>query len=171
MQPGDPLDSDAFMGAIVDDSQLANIKRMVAMAQDEGAELRCGGEQVRADSGGYYFAPTIFDNVDNSMKIAQHEVFGPVLTVICFETEEEAIAIANDTIYGLAAGVWTTDLGRAHRVAKKVRAGSMWVNTWDGGDMTTPFGGFKQSGNGRDKSLHAMEKYTELKSVWINLDY
>jgi acyl-CoA reductase-like NAD-dependent aldehyde dehydrogenase len=171
MQPGDPLNSDAFMGAIVDDSQLANIKRMVAMAQDEGAELRCGGEQVRADSGGYYFAPTIFDNVDNRMKIAQHEVFGPVLTVISFETEEEAIAIANDTIYGLAAGVWTTDLGRAHRVAKKVRAGSMWVNTWDGGDMTTPFGGFKQSGNGRDKSLHAMEKYTELKSVWINLDY
>ncbi|MNG85080.1 Aldehyde dehydrogenase PuuC [compost metagenome] len=103
------------------------------------------------------------------MKIAQEEIFGPVLSVIAFDTAEEAIAIANDTPYGLAAGIWTSDISKAHKTARAVRAGSVWVNQYDGGDMTAPFGGFKQSGNGRDKSLHALEKYTELKATWIKL--
>jgi 4-guanidinobutyraldehyde dehydrogenase/NAD-dependent aldehyde dehydrogenase len=103
------------------------------------------------------------------MKIAQEEIFGPVLSVIAFDTAEEAIAIANDTPYGLAAAVWTTDISKAHQTARALRAGSVWVNQYDGGDMTAPFGGFKQSGNGRDKSLHAFDKYTELKATWIKL--
>ena len=103
------------------------------------------------------------------MRIAQEEIFGPVLSVIAFDTAEEAIAIANDTPYGLAAGIWTSDISKAHKIARAVRAGSVWVNQYDGGDMTAPFGGFKQSGNGRDKSLHALEKYTELKATWIKL--
>lgn len=103
------------------------------------------------------------------MRIAQEEIFGPVLSVIAFDTAEEAIAIANDTPYGLAAGIWTSDISKAHKTARAVRAGSVWVNQYDGGDMTAPFGGFKQSGNGRDKSLHALEKYTELKATWIKL--
>jgi len=107
--------------------------------------------------------------VTNAMKIAQEEIFGPVLSVIAFDTAEEAIAIANDTPYGLAAGIWTSDISKAHKTARAVRAGSVWVNQYDGGDMTAPFGGFKQSGNGRDKSLHALEKYTELKATWIKL--
>ena len=104
------------------------------------------------------------------MKIAREEIFGPVLSCIGFSDEDEAVKIANDTPYGLAAAVWTSDLSRAHRMARKIRAGSVWVNYYDGGDMTAPFGGFKQSGNGRDKSLHALEKYTELKAIWINLE-
>nr|HDS0967141.1 aldehyde dehydrogenase family protein [Pseudomonas putida]HDS0993540.1 aldehyde dehydrogenase family protein [Pseudomonas putida] len=107
--------------------------------------------------------------VTNAMRIAQEEIFGPVLSVIAFDTAEEAIAIANDTPYGLAAGIWTSDISKAHKTARAVRAGSVWVNQYDGGDMTAPFGGFKQSGNGRDKSLHALEKYTELKATWIKL--
>ena len=103
------------------------------------------------------------------MPIAQEEIFGPILSVIRFHDEAEALAMANDSIYGLAAGVWTADLSRAHRMARKLQAGSVWVNQYDGGDMTAPFGGFKQSGNGRDKSLHAFDKYTELKSTWIKL--
>ncbi len=103
------------------------------------------------------------------MRIAQEEIFGPVLSVIAFDTAEEAVAIANDTPYGLAAGIWTSDISKAHKTARAVRAGSVWVNQYDGGDMTAPFGGFKQSGNGRDKSLHALEKYTELKATWIKL--
>lgn len=131
--------------------------------------LRCGGQQLLADSGGVYIEPTLFDDVDNAMGIARNEVFGPVLSVIAFDTIEEAIAIANDSPYGLAAAVWTRDLSKAHRVAKALRAGSVWVNQYNGGDMTAPFGGFKQSGNGRDKSLHAFDKYTELKAIWIKL--
>jgi 4-guanidinobutyraldehyde dehydrogenase/NAD-dependent aldehyde dehydrogenase len=116
-----------------------------------------------------YVEPTIFDDAHNKMRIAQEEIFGPVLTVIPFDTTEEAIAIANDSIFGLAAAIWTSNLSKAHLAAKALRVGSMWVNQYDGGDMTAPFGGYKQSGNGRDKSLHAFDKYTEIKATWIKL--
>ena len=127
------------------------------------------GNRILEDTGGLYIEPTIFEGVTNAMTIAQEEIFGPVLSVITFDTVEEALSIANDSIFGLAAGVWTRDLSKAHRVARGLRAGSVWVNQYDGGDMTAPFGGVKQSGNGRDKSLHAFDKYTELKATWIKL--
>ena len=114
-------------------------------------------------------APTGVGDVAHEISISKEEIFGPVLSVIGFDSEQDAVRIANDSDFGLAAGVWTQNLSKAHRVARKLRAGSVWVNYWDGGDMTAPFGGFKQSGNGRDKSLHAFEKYTELKATWINL--
>jgi 4-guanidinobutyraldehyde dehydrogenase/NAD-dependent aldehyde dehydrogenase len=128
-----------------------------------------GGKRVLEETGGTYVEPTVFDGVTNAMRIAKEEIFGPVLAVIGFDSTEEAVAIANDSIYGLAAGVWTSNLSKAHLVGKALRAGSVWINQYDMGDMTAPFGGFKQSGNGRDKSLHAFDKYTEIKSTWIKL--
>ncbi len=169
MQPRHPFEPDASMGAIVDDAQMQRVLGYIARGCSEGAQLRLGGARALGDSGGYYIEPTVFDAVDPSMAIAREEIFGPVLSTIVFDDEDTAVRIANDTPYGLAAGVWTSQIGRAHRVARRLRAGSVWVNYWDAGDMTAPFGGFKQSGNGRDKSLHAFDKYTELKATWINL--
>jgi len=168
-QPGNPLDPNTNVGAIVDRAQFERVLGYIKRGQDQGAASRCGGNSVEPVKDGYYIQPTVFDKVDNKMDIASDEIFGPVLSVISFDSVEEAIEIANDTPYGLAAGVWTSNLTKAHQVAKAVRAGSVWVNQWDGGDMTAPFGGFKQSGNGRDKSLHAFDKYTELKATWIKL--
>ena len=124
---------------------------------------------MRGDSGGYFVEPTVFSGVTADMTIAREEIFGPVLSTLTFSDVDEAVRIANDTIYGLAASVWTGDISTAHRVARQLRAGSVWVNCYDGGDMTMPFGGYKQSGNGRDKSLHALDKYTELKATWFDL--
>lgn len=169
MQPMHPLEPDAAMGAMVDDIQTERVMGYVKRGTKEGATLRCGGHRAKVEENGYYIEPTVFDQVTNNMKIAREEIFGPVLSCISFSDEDEAVRIANDTPYGLAAAVWTSDLSRAHRVARKIRAGSVWVNYYDGGDMTAPFGGFKQSGTGRDKSLHALEKYTEMKATWINL--
>ena len=168
-KPGNPLDSSTTVGALVDTQQMNTVLSYIQSGHSEGAKLVTGGKQILQETGGTYVEPTIFDGVSNAMKIAQEEIFGPVLSVIAFDTAAEAIQIANDTPYGLAAAVWTADISKAHLTAKALRAGSVWVNQYDGGDMTAPFGGFKQSGNGRDKSLHAFDKYTELKSTWIKL--
>ena len=167
--PGYPLDPSTMAGAIVDDIQLQRVLSYIEKGKQEGATLRAGGERVMANTGGYYVAPTVFTDVTNDMVIAQEEIFGPVLSVIKFSDEEEAIQIANDTIYGLASSVWTGGLDRAHRVSKQLRAGSVWVNCFHGGDMTMPFGGYKQSGNARDTSLMAFDKYSEVKATWINV--
>jgi len=168
-RPGNPLDPATNVGALVDTQQLNSVLGYIDAGREAGAQVLVGGQRTLEETGGLYVEPTIFDGVDNAMKIAQEEIFGPVLSVITFDSAEEAIAIANDTPYGLAAALWTADLSRAHRTARALRAGSVWVNQYDGGDMTAPFGGFKQSGNGRDKSLHAFDKYTELKATWIKL--
>lgn len=169
-QPGDPLDVNTTMGAMVDCGQMENVLKYIESGKLEGASLLAGGARVKVESGGFYIEPTVFSDVKNGMKIAAEEIFGPVLSIITFDTMEEAIAIANDTDYGLAAAVWTQDITKAHMVAKRLRAGTVHVNSYDEDDITVPFGGYKQSGNGRDKSLHALEKYTELKTTWIRLN-
>lgn len=169
-QPGDPLDEKTTMGAIVDCGQMENVLKYIASGKAQGAKLLAGGAQVRTETGGFYISPTVFDAVTNDMTIAAEEIFGPVLSIIAFDSEEEAIKIANDTPYGLAAAIWTQDISRAHLVAQRLRAGTVHVNSYDEDDITVPFGGYKQSGNGRDKSLHALEKYTELKTTWIRLN-
>ncbi|PKQ07539.1 MAG: aldehyde dehydrogenase PuuC [Alphaproteobacteria bacterium HGW-Alphaproteobacteria-12] len=167
MQPGDPLDPGTLMGSMVDTNQMERVKSYIEIGQKEGAKLSLGGKQVRQNTGGSYVEPTIFSGVDNKMRIAQEEIFGPVLATIAFKDEADAVRIANDTIYGLQASLWTDDLNRAHRVARKLKAGTVNVNNTDGGDITVPFGGYKQSGIGRDKSLHAYDKYSQLKTTYI----
>ncbi|MEL7939068.1 aldehyde dehydrogenase [Pseudomonas delhiensis] len=166
---GHPLDPQTNVGALVDGRQLEQVLGYIEAGKAEGARLLAGGQRVLEETGGTYVEPTLFDGVSNAMKIAREEIFGPVLSVIEFEGAEQAIRIANDTPYGLGAAVWTRDISKAHQTARALRAGSVWINQYDGGDMTAPFGGFKQSGNGRDKSLHAFDKYTELKATWIKL--
>ena len=169
MQPGHPLEPGVPMGALVDEHHTARVLAYIANGLGEGARLALGGERVAPVAGGCYVQPTVFDDVRPEHVIAREEIFGPVLAVIPFDDEAQALHVANDSPYGLAAGVWTSSLSRAHRMARGLRAGSVWVNQWDGGDMTAPFGGYRQSGNGRDKSLHAFDKYTELKATWIHL--
>jgi len=169
-RPGDPLDPATVMGALVDATQLHTVMGYIDAGQREGARCITGGRQARAETGGFYVEPTVFDGVANSMKIAREEIFGPVMGVIRFRTEAEAIAIANDSPYGLQASVWSDNVNRAHRVARALRAGTVHVNQYDEDDITVPFGGYKQSGNGRDKSLHAFDKYTELKTTWLRID-
>jgi acyl-CoA reductase-like NAD-dependent aldehyde dehydrogenase len=165
--PGDPLDPATPMGPMIDAAQCRTVAAYVDIGRQEGAELVFGGEQVLQSSGGHYHQPSIFTEANNAMRIAQEEIFGPVLSVIPFDTMDEAIAIANDSIYGLAGAVWSRDIDTAHKVARAVRVGTMGINNYFGGDITVPFGGFKQSGNGRDKSIHAFHDYTELKTTWI----
>ncbi len=169
-RPGHPLDPATTCGAIVDQAQLDRIIEYIGIGQAEGATLVEGGKRVMEGTGGLFVQPAVFDGVNNSMRIATEEIFGPVLSVIGFRTAEQAIAIANDSIYGLAAAVWTSNINTAHKVARALKAGSVWINHYDGGDMTAPFGGFRQSGNGRDKSLHAFDKYTEIKATWLVLE-
>ncbi|PRY09526.1 aldehyde dehydrogenase [Paraburkholderia sp. BL25I1N1] len=167
--PGNPLDPNTSMGAIVDKVQLERVLGYIEAGRAE-AKLLLGGARVREDTGGFYIEPTIFEIPASGAKVAREEIFGPVLSVITFDTLDEAIRIANDSEYGLAAAVWTSNLTTAHEVSRQLRAGTVWVNCYDeGGDMNFPFGGYKQSGNGRDKSLHALEKYTELKSTLVRL--
>lgn len=167
--PGDPLDEETVMGAIVDAVQMKTVLGYIASGQEEGARLLAGGEAARVESGGLYIAPTLFDGVDPGMRIAREEIFGPVLSVLSFTDLDEAVRQANATPYGLAAAVWTSDMSKAIRTSRALRAGTIHVNQYDNDDITVPFGGYKQSGNGRDKSLHAFDKYTELKTTWIGL--
>ncbi|MGB3384719.1 MAG: aldehyde dehydrogenase [Marinomonas sp.] len=166
---GDPLNPATNMGPMVDKTQLDTVTRFINSAQADGATLVHGGVPEYQQGKGFYAKPTIFADAKNSMEFVREEIFGPVLAVATFETEEEGVALANDSKYGLGAAIWTSNLSRAHRVSRQLESGMVWVNTWGDGDSTVPFGGVKASGNGRDKSLHAMEKYTEVKNVWIRL--
>ncbi|WP_394182091.1 aldehyde dehydrogenase [Marinomonas posidonica] len=167
--PGDPLDPNTTMGPLVDKAQLDTVTGFIESALQQGATLEMGGVPEYQKGQGFYAHPTIFSNANHDMSFVQEEIFGPVLAVMTFDSEAQAIALANDSKYGLGASVWTQDLSRAHRVSRQLEAGMVWINTWGDGDSTVPFGGVKASGNGRDKSWHALEKYTELKNTWIRL--
>ncbi|HMF55293.1 MAG TPA: aldehyde dehydrogenase family protein [Pyrinomonadaceae bacterium] len=169
---GDPLDKATQMGPQVSSEQLERIKSYVGIAREEGATVLAGGGSPVLDEkfqNGYFFQPTIFSEVQNEMRVAQEEIFGPVSCVITFKDEEDLIRQANETIYGLSAGIWTRDITRAHRFAREIKAGVVWINTYNMFNAATPFGGYKQSGYGREMGKHALELYTQIKSVWVDL--
>ncbi len=166
---GDPLDMKNDIGAITSEQQLKSDLAFVDSAITEGGTLLSGGKQLHQESGGYYMEPTIIGNVTETMNVFQNEVFGPVVSITVFDDESEAIQLANNTVYGLAGGVWTSNLSRAHRMVSAMQMGVVHVNTYGGPDVTVPLAGMKQSGNGADKSLHALDKYTNLKTAWIKL--
>lgn len=167
--PGDPLDPNSRAGAVVSREHQGRILSAIAEGVSSGARLVTGGTAVHEETGGAFVAPTVFDGVDPFSPLAQKEIFGPVLSVIGFDGLDEAVSIANNTVYGLGAAVWSGDLSAAHKVARRFKAGVVYVNCFDADDITTPFGGVKQSGFGRDKSLHALDKYCDLKTVWTRL--
>jgi len=171
LAPADPLEAQTMLGPIAKASQLERVLGYIETGRKEGARLVTGGGRARIESGGFFIEPTVFDGVRNDMRIAQEEIFGPVLSTITFRTPEEAVAIANASNYGLSGAIWTQNLSKAHTLARALRCGSVAVNAYsdDAHDMTVPFGGYKQSGFGRDKSLHALDKYTQLKTTWVNL--
>jgi len=172
MPIGNPLAPDTRFGPQVDQAQLDKCIEYTRYGQEDGATLRIGGHPIHPpgmNGKGFFFEPTIFTNAKNTMRIARDEIFGPILTVIPFETEAEAVALANDNDYGLAAGVHTLNLKRAHRVAHQLQAGICWVNTYNQFDVATPFGGYKASGIGRELGPEVMENYTQVKSVWVDL--
>lgn len=169
-EPKDPLDESSYMGPIVNRAQLTKIQSYIETGCNEGARLVTGGDTSLPDSGGFFMNPTVFVDVDPTMTIAREEIFGPVLSTIRLRPNDDVLAMANDSDYGLAAAVWTSDLTRAHRIARGLQAGTVYVNCYDRGDNSLPFGGFKQSGIGVDRSLHALGKYTRMKTTWINLN-
>lgn len=168
-QPGDPLDPASKMGAIVDARQTARVMDYISDASASGAQLVAGGEQVVINGSNNFIQPTMFTGVAHDMRLSREEVFGPVLAITAFDDEDHAVQMANDHIYGLAASLWSDDLNRAHRVASRLHAGTVSVNTVDALDVCVPFGGGKQSGFGRDLSLHSFDKYTQLKTTWFQL--
>jgi acyl-CoA reductase-like NAD-dependent aldehyde dehydrogenase len=171
MVAGDPLDPKTRYGALASKKQLETVQRYVDIAKKEGATLVAGGERADIGTGkGYFFQPTVFDNVAPDSTISREEIFGPVLATIAFADLDEAIARANDSQYGLAAAVWTRDIKKAHYVARKLQAGTVWINTYNVYDTAAPFGGYKASGFGREMSSHALEHYTQVKSVWVDLN-
>jgi gamma-glutamyl-gamma-aminobutyraldehyde dehydrogenase len=163
---GHSFDPSAQMAAMVEQKQMERVLDYIAIGEKEGAKIALGGKRVMEETGGFYIEPTIFDDVKPDMRIAQEEIFGPVLAVIPFDTEEEAVRIANGTVFGLGGSVWTKDMNIAHRVSNAIRAGTVWVNCYDKSSPVTPFGGFKQSGFGRDRSPHAVDKYMDFKTIW-----
>jgi acyl-CoA reductase-like NAD-dependent aldehyde dehydrogenase len=170
MQPADPLDPKTRMGAIVSEAQMKSVLGYIETGKKEGAKLIAGGNRASVNGDkGFFIEPTIFDGVNNDMTIAQEEIFGPVLATLTFDDADEAVRLANQNPYGLAAAVWTRDLNRAHRVSRQLRAGLVWINAYGLMDAAMPFGGFKSSGFGRELGMHAIEHYTELKSVWLNM--
>jgi acyl-CoA reductase-like NAD-dependent aldehyde dehydrogenase len=170
MTVGDPTDSKTRIGALVSAEQRDRVLGYIEAGREDGAKLRAGGNRTDVGGKGYFVEATVFDEVDPDMRIAQEEIFGPVLATLAFDDVDDAIDVANRTIYGLAAGVWTRDIGKAHRVARDVQAGTVWVNTYNRYDPASPFGGFKQSGFGRDLGEIALREYTQTKSVWVGLD-
>jgi len=174
MVAADPLHPKTRLGAIVSKEQMETVLSYIDAGKSEGAKLVAGGERAYIDGGGgtgkgYFVKPTIFDDVDPQMRIAREEIFGPVLATIRFDGADDAVAKGNATVYGLAAAVWTRDVSKAHRIARAIKAGTVWINTYNLYDPALPFGGFKESGFGRDQGRDALEKYTQTKSVWVNL--
>ena len=169
MTPGDPLDKNTRLGALVSRKQQESVLSYIKKGVDEGAQLVAGGKAAKPNGKGYYVEATVFDGVQPEMTIAREEIFGPVLATIEFADLDEAIALANDSSYGLAAAVWTKDIKKAHHVARRLQAGTVWINTYNVYDTAAPFGGYKQSGFGREMSMHALEHYTQVKSVWVDL--
>ena len=169
LRVGDPLDVTTEIGAISNRAQLVRNQQAVHRASEQGARLRVGGEVISPVAGGYYMTPVLFDQVTPDMALAREEVFGPVLAVLPFDDEDHGLHLANDSVYGLASAVWTGNLSRAHRMVRNLQAGVGHVNTYGGPDITVPLGGVRQSGNGHDKSMHAMDKYLDLKTAWIQL--
>jgi len=169
LQVGNPLDLTSDIGAINSETQLGSNLQFVDIAKTEGSQIAIGGNQILKNTGGYYMEPTVVTNVKPNSTLFNEEVFGPVLAVSRFKTEEEAVTLANGTEFGLSAGIWTSNLAKAHKMVSKVKAGVVNVNTYGGADVTVPLSGVKQSGNGSDKSLHALDKYINLKTAWIQL--
>lgn len=169
LQVGNPLDITSDIGAINSETQLSSNLQFVDIAKTEGSQIAIGGHQILKNTGGYYMEPTVVTNVKPNSTLFKEEVFGPVLAVSRFKTEEEAVKLANGTEFGLSAGIWTSNLAKAHKMVSKVKAGVVNVNTYGGADVTVPLSGVKQSGNGSDKSLHALDKYINLKTAWIQL--
>ncbi|MDX1623489.1 MAG: aldehyde dehydrogenase family protein [Gemmatimonadota bacterium] len=169
MTVGDPFEKGTRIGAIVSEGQMERVLSYIETGKSEGAEVVAGGERVEELEPGYFVRPTVFDGVEPDMTIAREEIFGPVLATLTFDDVDEAIARANDTMYGLAAAVWTRDVKKAHYVARRLKAGTVWINTYNLYDPAMPFGGYKSSGYGRDLGRHALEQYTETKAVWVDL--